>query len=277
MARWTGWLWRHARALAKRAEAHRLGLAAAGCAFYGLLALVPALSMVVSLFGLVTDPVRLEPHLDLVAPFLPEDGFRLLRRLIQGLTARPRADLGIALAIGAGVALWGASAGTKAMIAALNLAYDEAERRRLARAQGIALALTLGAILGALLALALLVALPIAAAFMGVGGEAAALLHAASLAVMLLYVGFMMAMLYRFGPCHRVAGRRFIWPGVGAAALIWLVGSALFSVYAERLAHFDATYGPLGALATVMLWLWMSAYAVLLGAELNAVLEIERG
>lgn len=270
------WLWRHARALADRASAHRIGLAAAGCAFYATLAMVPAASVVISLFGLVFDPHRIEPHLDLLAPFLPQDGFSLIRRLVLGLTAKPRAELGAALAIGATVALWSSSAGTRAVLAALNLAYDETDRRSLLEAQAVALGITAIAVFSALLTLLLLVAMPIIGGFVGLGAEAAMLLRAASLGAMMLYVAVMLASLYRFGPHHDVPARRYVWPGVGAATLLWLTASAVFTIYAERLAHFDATYGPLGAIATVMVWLWVSSYAVLLGAELNAALEQEQ-
>jgi membrane protein len=269
------WLWRHARALGRRASAHRIGLAAAGCAFYGTLAMVPAISVVIALFGLIFDPHRIEPHLDLLAPFLPADGFSLIRRLILGLTAKPREELGAALAVGALVALWSSSTGTRAVLDALNLAYDETDRRSILRSQALALGITAIAVISALLTLMLLVAIPLIGGFVGLGAEAALLLRAASLGAMMLYVAGMLASLYRFGPHHAVPGRRYIWPGVAAATLLWLAASGVFTVYAERLAHFDATYGPLGAIATVMLWLWVSSNAVLLGAELNAALEQE--
>ncbi len=269
------WLWGHGQALAGRAVAHRIGLAAAGCAFYGTLALVPAVSMVISLFGLLLDPHRIEPYLDLVAPFLPDDAFSLIRRLVLGLTAKPRAELGAALLAGALVTLWSSSAGTSAVLEALNLAYDETDRRHWWRFQLLALAITAVAIFSALLTLLLLIAMPVLMGFLGVGQEAAFLLRLSSLGAMMFYVASMLASLYRFGPDHLVPRGRRIWPGVCAATLLWLVASGGFTIYAERLAHFDVTYGPLGAIATVMLWLWVSSYAVLLGAELNAVLEKE--
>ncbi len=269
------WLLRHARALGVRVTLHRIGLAAAGCAFYGTLAMVPAISVVISLFGLILDPHRIAPNLDLLAPFLPDDAFSLIRRLVLGLIAKPRAELGTALGVSALVALWSSAAGTRAVLDALNLAYDETDRRSFLHAQALALGITAIAVISALLTLMLLVAIPLLGRFVGLGAEAALLLRAASLGAMMLYVAGMLASLYRFGPHHAVPDRRYIWPGVAAATLLWLSASSVFTVYAERLAHFDATYGPLGAVATVMLWLWVSSYAVLLGAELNAALELE--
>ena len=263
-------------ALAARIDAHRIGLAAAGCAFYATLALFPAASMLISLFGLAFNPHSIEPQLRLLQPLLPEDAFSLIERLILGLTAKPSDQLSLAVLIGALVALWGASASTKSVIEALSLAYDQPERRSLLRFQGVALMLTMAAITGALLALALLVALPAIAAFMGLPKDIASLLFVASLGVMMLYVTAAIAVLYRFGPSRNPHRARRILPGTIAATLLWLAASTLFSIYAESIAHFDATYGPLGAIATVMLWFWVSFYAVLIGAELNAAVEIAR-
>lgn len=259
--------------LARRIESHRIGLAAAGCAFYATLALFPAISMLISTYGLAFDPHSVEPQLALIEPLLPSDAFSLLQRVVQGLTAKPRGTLGFALLLGAAITLWSASTGVKSLLEALNLAYDEPESRGIIRFQATALAMTAASLLGAILAIALLVALPAVAAFVDLPASAAVLLHAASLGVMMLYVAGALAGLYRFGPCRDPSHPRRILPGTLAATVLWLTAAALFSIYAEKLAHFDATYGPLGAVATVMLWFWVSCYAVLIGAELNAILE----
>jgi membrane protein len=259
--------------LARRIEQHRIGLAAAGCAFYATLALFPAASMLISVYGLAFDPRSVEPQLAVIQPLLPTDAFSLLQRVVEGLTAKPRGTLGFALLLAAAITLWSASTGVKSLLEALNLAYDEPESRSILRFQATALVMTAAGVLGATLAIALLVALPAAAAFVELPASAAALLHAISLGVMMLYVAVTLAGLYRFGPSRDPTHPRRILPGTVTATLLWLAASALFSVYAERIAHFDATYGPLGAIATIMLWFWVSCYAVLIGAELNAVLE----
>jgi membrane protein len=266
---------RRLRALLGAIATHNTGLAAAGCAFYATLGLFPAASMLISIYGLVLDPRDVEPQLDLLAPLLPGDALSILQRLVRHLVARPRGQLGTALLVGAAVTLWSASAGTKSILAALNQAHEHRESRSFLHFQGVALALTLVAILGAALTLGLLVALPAAAAFAGLPARAEALLHWASLGVMMLFVATTFALLYRYGPDHPGGIRPRILPGTVAATLLWLLAAALFSFYAGNLARFDVTYGPLGAIATVMLWFWVSSYAVLIGAELNAVLEAE--
>ena len=266
---------RRLRALLAAMIAHQTDLAAAACAFWATLGLFPAASMLISLYGLALDPRDVEPQLGLLAPFLPTDAFNLLRRLVHDLVARPRDQLGVALLVGAAVALWSATAATKSILGALNQVHEQQESRSFLRFQGIALAMTVVAILGAVLALGLLVALPAVAAFAGLPAQAELLLHLASLGVMMLFVAATFAALYRYGPAHAPGIRARILPGTIAATLLWLAATALFSAYASNLARYDVTYGPLGAIATVMLWFWVSSYAVLVGAELNALLENE--
>ena len=266
---------RRAGRLIARIEAHRIGHVAAGCAFYATLALVPAASMLISLFGLVFDPHGVEPLFDLLAPLMPDDGFSLLRRIIEGLTARPRAQLGLELGIGALVALSSASAGTRAVLVGIDLAYEVRERS-FVRFRLFSLGFTAAVILAAILAIGVQVALPALGALMGFAEHSALRVRLASLGLMLGLVVAILGWLYRFGPSHTPRWGRVILPGVAVAGALWLGATAAFSLYAGQLAHFDATYGPLGAMASVMLWFWLSCYAVLVGAEVNALLEAER-
>lgn len=261
--------------LVARIDAHRIGHVAAGCAFYATLALVPAASMLVSLFGLVFDPHGVEPLFDLLAPLMPDDGFSLLRRIIEGLTARPRGQLGLELAIGALVALSSASAGTRAVLVGIDLAYEVRERS-FVRFRLFSLGFTAAVTCAAMLAIGVQVALPALGALVGFAEHSALRLRLASLGLMLGLVVAILGWLYRFGPSHTPRRGRVILPGVAVAGALWLGATAAFSFYAGQLAHFDATYGPLGAMASVMLWFWLSCYAVLVGAEVNAMLEAER-
>jgi membrane protein len=174
-------------------------------------------------------------------------------------------------------ALWTAATGTKSMLAALNLAYRETERRGFLRFQLTGLAMTLAAILAAVLALALLVALPVVAGLIGVPAMFGGLMHPASLGVLVLFVGLSLGALYWFGPSRRPGRRYRVLPGTILATFLWLGACELFSLYVGRIASFDVTYGPLGAVAGVMLWFWVSVYAVLTGAELNSALELDAG
>jgi membrane protein len=260
-----------------RLNSHRTALVAAGCAFYATLALFPTISMLIALYGLAFNPASVESQLDLLHDLLPPEADTLIARQVHALVSQPHGALGLNVAVSAAIALWTAATGTKSMLAALNLAYRETERRGFLRFQLTGLAMTLAAILAAVLALALLVALPVVAGLIGVPAMFGGLMHPASLGVLVLFVGLSLGALYWFGPSRRPGRRYRVLPGTILATFLWLGACELFSLYVGRIASFDVTYGPLGAVAGVMLWFWVSVYAVLTGAELNSALELDAG
>jgi membrane protein len=271
---WRGWkpvlghAWREI-------SSDRVSLLAAGCAFWATLALFPAISTLVSLYGLVFDPVTVEPQLQQLRPLLPPAAFTLIEQRVQTLVSRGSTTLGVSLLVSTALAFWSAATGTKSMLSALNLAYEEEESRSFLQFQATGLLLTLCAIVGAVLGLAILVFLPVVISYVGLSAHATGLLHLAGIGVLVVYVLLALALLYRFGPCRPVARWHWVTPGSLLATLLWLAASALFSAYVGHLASYDATYGPLGAVAGVMMWFWVSAYVVLAGAEIDAELEAE--
>jgi membrane protein len=184
-----------------------------------------------------------------------------------------RGTLGVSLGVGALLTFWSMLTGTKALLSALNVAYDESERRGLLRIQLTGLGITVAAFSAAVLALAVLVAIPQVLHFLGAPRPARGLLHTLSVLLLLVFVAGAIVMLYRFGPSRHPDRMRRVLPGAILTTLLWLAASSLFQLYVNHLANFDATYGPLGAMAGVMLWFWVTTYVMLLGAELNSALE----
>ncbi len=247
----------------------RVTLTAAGCAFYATLALFPAITILISIYGLAFNPQNVEPQLHALQELLPPPAFELIADRVHQLVAQPRARLSFGLAISTLVTFWSAATGTKSVIAALNLAYDTTERRSIIRFQLVGFALTLWAILVAVLGIALLVFLPAWLRVLGVLGvleyqTRIALLHWAGLAMLVGFAGLAIALLYRFGPSRPRPPTRRIAPGTLLAIGLWLVASGLLDFYVDHIAGFGATYGPIGAVVGVMLWFFVSVYAVLL-------------
>ena len=271
---WKGWK----RVLVRTGReiiSDRVALVAAGCAFYGTLALFPAISMLISLYGLVFDPATVEPQLATLQDLLPPSAFQLISDRVHELVAKPPGTLTTRLLISTGVALWSSATGTKSIISALNLAYEERERRSVLRFQLVAFAMTLMGLLGAVLGLGFVVALPAALAVLGFQGNTVVLVRGASLLLLVAFVLGSLSLLYRFGPSRKAARWAWITPGSILATVLWLLASALFSFYVGHLASYDVTYGPLGAVVGVMMWFFVTVYVVLLGAELNAELELQ--
>lgn len=271
---WPGWK-AVIRRTAREAISDRVSLVSAGCAFWATLALFPAITMLIFLYGLVFDPATVEPQLQVLARFVPPAAFELISERVHHLVTQRHGSLGIGLVVSTAVALWSSATATKSMLSALNMAYEEHERRSFLRFQFVALAITFCAIVGAALAVATLVFMPAVIGFLGLSGHARLLLRAGSLGVLLLFVLAALSLLYRFGPSRRQARWHWVTPGSILATVLWLLASTLFTLYVTDLANYDATYGPLGAVAATMMWFWVSTYAVLLGAELNSELELQ--
>jgi membrane protein len=273
LLRHPGMPWRHVLGRTWRGiSSDRISLVAAGCAFWATLALFPALSMLISLYGLLFDPATVEPQLDQLRPLLPPAAFAMISQQVKTLVSHPATTLRASLAVSTALAFWSASTGTKSMLSALNLAYEEQESRGFLQFQAIGLLLTLCAIIGAVLGLAMLLFLPVVIAFVGLSAYAQALVHIGGFTLLIGFLLLSIALLYRFGPNHKKARWHWVTPGSLLATLLWLAASTLFSAYVGHLASYDVTYGPLGAVAGVMLWFWVSAYVVLGGAELDAEL-----
>lgn len=263
------------RVLVTRVLAHRTPLVAAGCAFYATLALFPALALLVSIYGLVFDINTVAPQLATLQAFLPPDAYALIGRELAVLVSHRTGSLSLGVAISALFTIWSATTGTSSLIAALNFAYDAPERRSMLLLLAIAAGMTLLAMIGAVLGLAAIVALPVMARQLGIPGDTRIPIHIASLALTAGFAVLVLGALYRFGPSHRPSGRRWILPGALLATISWMTATVIFSTYVAQAARFDATYGPLAAVAGIMLWFWVSAFAALAGAELNATLERE--
>ena len=251
------------------------GLVAAGCAFYATLALFPAITMLVFIYGLAFDPVTVEPQLQVLEKQLPAEAFALIAGRVHVLVAQPRGTLGLGLAISIAIAFYSASAGMRALLAALNLAFGAEERRGLIAFYAVGLLMTFGAVVGAALGIAFLVFLPVAIAFLGLDAYSSILVRGISFLLLLVFVLVALTLLYRFGPTRPARGR---WTSVGAwvATLLWLISCAGLSAYIDHIASYDATYGSIGAVVAVMMWFYVTAYAVLLGAELDAQIERQR-
>lgn len=251
----------------------RVALAAAGCGFFATLSLFPAMSVLISVYGLVFNLRGVEFQVRWLHDLLPSDAYWLIADRLHHLVIQPPTRLGVGLGVSVLLTFWTAGVGMRSMLAALTIAYGGQERRSFLRFQIVSLVMTLVAIVGAVLAIAILVGMPALFRFVTPWGLRMRVVHLASLLLLLGCAAMSLALLYRFGPARPPPPRHWLSPGSALALALWLLASVLLSFYIEHIAAFGATYGPLGAVAAVMLWFFLSAYAVLLGAELNAQLE----
>jgi membrane protein len=250
-----------------------ISMIAAGVAFYGLLAIFPAITALVSIWGLVADPAQVQQQFAAIREIVPAEAWGLLDAQLRSVAASSPRALGWGVALGILVALWSAGAGVRALITALNIAYDEEEKRGFIKLYAIGFLFTVGLIGAAALALIVIVAVPAVLAFVPLGGLSSALIRVLTFVVLAAVMIVGLGVLYRYGPSRSHARLRWVTWGATVATVLWLVASFLFQVYAANFANYSATYGSLGAVIALLMWFWVSAFVVLLGAELNAEME----
>jgi membrane protein len=249
----------------------QVSLLAAGVAFFTLLALAPALAAVVSLYGLVTSPAEASRQIADFTTALPSDARSLIGDQLKTVAGGGGGGLGLALIISVLLSLWAASGGMKQLIGAVNVAYDETETRKFLRLRGLALLFTIGMIVMFVATLGLLAILP-AVVNSSAGQVVANIVRWPLLAVLMAAA---LAVLYRYAPDRDEPKLRWVSWGAGIATVLWVIGSVLFAVYVSNFGKYNETYGSLGAVVVLLLWLYLSAFIVLLGAEINAEMELQ--
>jgi membrane protein len=249
-----------------------LSIVAAGVGFYGFVAVVPSLAALVSIYGLMADPSKVGDQISSLASVLPSEVLPMIQEQMLRITSNNQAA-GIGAIVGILLAIYSSASATKALITGLNIAYDETEKRSFLKLNLIAILLTLGGLIGAALAIGLVAVLPSILERMHITGQVELLLNIIRWPI--LVGGFMaaLAVIYRYGPCRNDAQWKWVSPGAIVAGILWLIGSGAFSLYVSKFASYDKTYGPLGTVVVFMMWLFISALTVLIGAEFNSEME----
>lgn len=267
-----GW-WQVTRRAVKEASADNVPMLAAGVAFFAFLAIPPALIAALTLYGLIADPATVTRQMEALAGVLPDQVQPLIAEQLTAVASAGSSALGIGLVVSLLAALWTASSGTGNLMTAVNLAYDEEESRGFLKVRGIALLLTLGAIVFVLLAFALVAVVPPVLDALPLGVVGTVLAQVVRWVLLVGVVVVALAVVYRLAPDRDAP--RFAWTSTGAlvATVLWVLGSVGFSLYVNNFGSYNETYGALAGVVVFLLWLFLTSYIVLLGAEINAESE----
>ena len=250
-----------------------MSILAAGVAFYALLAIFPAFAAILTVYALVADPQLVAQHLAQASSFLPTDVMTIFNDQLQALSSRPVDGLSIKLVIGVLFAVWSAHKGIDALVAAIGVAYKEPETRGLIKLNVLTYTLTLAAVVFIVLILLLMVVVPSITALLPVPEWWQVFVPTVRWLVFIGIVSAAIAILYRFAPARRPAQWKWLSVGAVCATVLWLLGSAAFSFYVSHFGTYNETYGTLGAIVVLLLWFFISSYAIILGAALNAEME----
>ncbi|MFN2497204.1 MAG: YihY/virulence factor BrkB family protein [Pseudonocardiaceae bacterium] len=267
-----GWREVLTRAIREAME-DNLSLLAAGVAFFTVLALFPALIALVTLVGLVTDPTQITQQVQSLTTGLPQATQQLVADQLTAITRSGDGALTLGLVVSLLAALWSASSGTSNLMAAVNLAYEEQENRGFVRLRAIALLLTLGGIVFLVGTLALIAVVPVVLHVMPLGPVGTVLAQVLRWTLLIALIVIRLAVLYWTAPDRNPPKFRWMTPGSVVATLLWLLGTVGFSLYVNFFGNFNKTYGALTGVIVLMLWLYLTSYVVLLGAEINSEAE----
>lgn len=251
-----------------------LTVVAGGVAFFAFLAIFPAIAALISVWAMFADPATLEAQIEALMAIMPPGAAGLLGNQMREVASTSSSTLGWSAGLGILLSLWSANKGMSSMMRALNIAYNEEESRGFVKRTAVSLALTASAVLGVLVALAMVVAVPIVLGFVNLGGgwvETA--LNWARWPLLALFVLGSLSVLYHFGPSRSRPKWSWVSPGALLATVLWLAVSAAFSYYVANFGSYNKTYGSVGAVVAMLMWFYVSAWVILLGAELNSEME----
>ena len=265
---WKDILWR----TKEQMKEDNLSMIAAGVAFYIFLGIIPAMAALISIYGLVADPATIQMQVDKMAGLLPPDVIQIVDEQMTRISEEKN-KAGWGAALGILLALWSGSKAIKALILALNIAYEEEETRGFFRLNLVALGLTLAGVVAVIIAVGLIVAIPIILQQIGLSGVAETIVSVLRWPLLAAFAMGGIALLYKYAPDRDPAQWKWVSWGSVIATALWLGISAGFSYYVSNFGNYNKTYGSLGAVVVLLLWFLISAYVILMGAELNSEME----
>lgn len=249
-----------------------LAMVAAGVAFYAFLAIFPGLVALVSIYGLVADPSDVQAAAGQMRGVVPPGAASILEGQMNEVAGNTPSSLGLGMLVGIAVGLWSANKGTKALITALDMAYDQKGERGFFKLNALSLLITVAAVIGVLVALGVVAILPVVLQLMPLPGGWGAVISWLRWPFIGLLVAGALVLFYRYAPNRPIVDWKVLWAGAVVATVLWLFVSALFSWYASSFGSYNKTYGSLAAVVVLLMWFFLSAYAILIGAEVNSQL-----
>ena len=251
-----------------------LSLIAAGVSFFLLLGLFPGLAAMISIYGWVADPATIGEHVNQLSNMLPKDAAEIINEQV-GQVAGSETKAGIAAVIGVVLALWAGSKAMKGLIEALNIAYGEEEKRGFIKQQVIYVSLTLASVVTGLIAILLIAVIPAIVGYLPIPDWGKGALVWLRWPVLMIVGMTIIAAIYRYGPSRDKPEWKWVSWGAAVATILWLIASSLFSLYVSSFGNYNETYGSLGAVVVLMMWLYLTSFLILIGAELDTELELQ--
>ncbi|GAB2760413.1 YihY/virulence factor BrkB family protein [Salinimicrobium soli] len=252
---------------------NNVSIVSAGVAFYAFLAIFPAIAALVSLYGLAMNPESIQQQLSQLAGMMPQEAYNILKDQLEGLMETKGSALGLSMAIGILLSIWSANKGTKSLFTGVDIAYGTKNNRGFLKQNGLTLIFTFGAIVLVIISMALIVAFPAFVDQLGLPSNVNTLIGWGRWLVLALIVVWFLAMIYKYAPFKPKSPTRWVLPGAILATILWLIASWGFSYYVSNFGSYGEMYGSISAVVVMLLWLFITSFIILLGAELNSEME----
>ena len=270
---WAGKIWRSLNAMMQTMDERNLGLIAAGCGFFTMLALFPGIAALIALWGIVADPAVVQTQVATLSGLVPDQAFDLIDAQLQNLVNAQTGTLGWTTGISTTLSIFWANNGVMALVRGLNAVYREDHRGTIMRYVS-ALMVTLVLIAMAIIALAAVVVTPVVMRFLPLEPLHSSAIEAARWLIAGSALVFGLGVIYRYGPNRRAPKVPWVSAGTMVAIVIWGLGSYAFGLYLSNFGRYNEIYGSIGAVVALLMWLYLTAYVILMGAALNAELEL---
>ncbi|WP_037314087.1 YihY/virulence factor BrkB family protein [Salegentibacter sp. Hel_I_6] len=254
-------------------DENNLGIVSAGVAFYAFLAIFPAVMALVSIYGLAVSPAQIESQLTQLGSMIPDEAFGIVQERLEAFISTSGNTLGWGMAIGILFSIWSANKGMKSLFTGIDISYGTRSNRGFIKQNALTLLFTFGSIIQVILSMGLIVAFPAVVGELGLPQDIENLISWLRWPILAIIVGFFLCLVYKFAPERTNPKLRWVIPGALLATILWLIASWCFSFYVSNFGSYGEVYGSIAAVVIMMLWLSITCFTVLLGAQVNSASE----
>lgn len=252
---------------------NNVSIISAGVAFYAFLAVFPAIGALVSIYGLAMDPESLQGQLERIAQVMPQQAFEIIQAQLEQLVTTSGSALSWSLVIGILLSLWSANKGTKSLFTGLDIAYDTTTSRGFIKQNALTLLYTFFAVLVVIISIVVIVVFPAVIGYLGLPSNIESLLGYGRWIILAALVVYFLGAVYKYAPNKTTPAYRWVLPGALLATFLWLIASWGFSFYVKNFGSYGEVYGSISAVVVLLLWLFLTSFIILIGAELNSEIE----
>ncbi|WP_029036738.1 YihY/virulence factor BrkB family protein [Salinimicrobium xinjiangense] len=252
---------------------NNVSIVSAGVAFYAFLAVFPAIGALVSIYGLAMDPQSIQQQLEKISSVMPDQALEILEGQLESLVSTSGTALGWSMAIGILFSLWSANKGTKSLFTGIDIAYETNNDRGFFKQNGLTLLFTFAAIILVILSMGVIVVFPAIVEFLGLPSTLESIIQYGRWLILAAIVVYFLAAVYRYAPAKKSPAFKWVLPGALLATILWLIASWGFSFYVKNFGSYGEVYGSISAVVVMLLWLFLTSFIILLGAELNSETE----